>query len=261
MLQTFRAEFSIENNEILRVSLSIEKNHKDVRVGGAVYNRIKQDGLISWVLWRWDNHRAVTLCKLSSKYSCEVNVFVSICITWWVGWLGRVRGITCKVYTTAKPCSYRTRGYIIVYNNTDQMSVWIRVQPTGNRSKYYRQQNTMQDTVGQAWLRRKWGIKNLLSIREVPLVVARSPECSCDSTSRIGTSLAASIWHRLSCQCNFSVVIFCALLLAFARLTHRSPINAFLMSNTPWHHWIQDPLSHSVRYFWLPECTSDHGIT
>ena len=129
------------------------------------------------------------------------------------------------------------------------MSVWIRVQPTGNKSKYYKQQNTMQDTVGQAWLRRKWGIKNLLSIREVPLVVARSPECSCDSTSRIGTSLAASIWHRLSCQCNFSVVIFCALLLAFARLTHRSPINAFLMSNTPWHHWIQAPtlaLMHQI---------------
>ena len=81
-LHYYCAEFSIENNEILRVSLSIEKNHKDLRVGGAVYNRIILDGLISWVLWRWNNHRAVTLSKLSSKYSCEVNVFVSICITW-----------------------------------------------------------------------------------------------------------------------------------------------------------------------------------
>jgi len=105
------AEFLVESDEILRVSLSIEKYYKDLRVGDVVYNRIKQDILILWVLWRWNNHRTVAHCKLSSKYSCEVDVFVSICIGWRVGGLGRVRGITCKVYTTAIHCCCRTRGH------------------------------------------------------------------------------------------------------------------------------------------------------
>ena len=100
----------VKNNEILGVSLSIMKDYKDLRVGGVVYNRIKQDGLILWVFLGWHNHRAITHCKLSSKYSCEVDVFASISIRWGVGGLGRVRGITCKVHTTAICRCCRTGG-------------------------------------------------------------------------------------------------------------------------------------------------------
>ena len=71
-----------ENNEILRVGLSIKKYHMHNRVGDVVYDRIKEDGWIFWIFGWWYNHASVTHCNLSNEYSCKVNILLPNFIRW-----------------------------------------------------------------------------------------------------------------------------------------------------------------------------------
>ena len=106
-----------ENNDILRVGLSIKKHYIHSRVGNPVYNRIKEDGWIFWIFGWWYNHAVVTHCNLSNKYSCKVNILLPTFIRWWVGWLGRVWSITCKVDSTTNCCCCRTEIAVVLDAN------------------------------------------------------------------------------------------------------------------------------------------------
>ena len=88
---------SVEGDEVVRISLSISKNHKYFRICDVVDNRIKRNIWFVGILWWRDDHGPVTNSELSRENSTVEYVLVSIPIGCGISISSRVACISGKV--------------------------------------------------------------------------------------------------------------------------------------------------------------------
>ena len=88
---------SVEGDEIVRISLSISKNHKYFRICDVVDSRIKRNVWFVGVFWWRDDHGLVTNSELSRKNSTVEYVLVSVPIRCGISISSRVACISGKV--------------------------------------------------------------------------------------------------------------------------------------------------------------------
>ena len=101
-LPLYTIDFSVKNDQVLRVGLPVKESHEDRWVVDMVYCRIKEDVRIFAGVFGWRYfHAAVTDCVFSRENSNQVDVLVSIGIWLRIGPSSGVGGISCKVAALA----------------------------------------------------------------------------------------------------------------------------------------------------------------